>query len=41
MKVKELKKAIADLDDETELTIEETRGFIIKPVVEVRDDSDE
>jgi len=34
MKVKELREAIADLDDDVELTIMETRGFLIRPVEE-------
>ena len=32
MKVKELKEAIKDLDDDTELVIEPQQNYVIKPV---------
>lgn len=31
MKVKELREAIAELDDDVELTIEPVQSFVIKP----------
>ena len=34
MKVKELKEAIKDMDDEQELTIRQGQSFVIEPVVE-------
>ena len=34
MKVKELKEAIKDMDDEQELTIRQVQSFVIEPVVE-------
>ena len=38
MKVKNLKEAIKDLDDEQELTIRAVQSFVIEPV---KEDSDE
>ena len=38
MKVKNLKEAIKDLDDEQELTIRTVQSFVIEPV---KEDSDE
>ena len=32
MKVKELRDAIAELDDDVELTIEPVQSFVIKPM---------
>ena len=37
MKVKELKEAIKDMDDEQELTIRTVQSFVIEPV---RDDDE-
>jgi uncharacterized protein YqeY len=34
MKVKELKEAMKDMDDEQELTIRQVQSFVIEPVVE-------
>jgi uncharacterized protein YqeY len=33
MKVKELKEAMKDMDDEQELTIRQVQSFVIEPVV--------
>ncbi len=33
MKVRELKEAIKDMDDEQELTIRQVQSFVIEPVV--------
>lgn len=38
MKVKELKEAIKDMDDEQQLTIRQVQSFVIEPV---RDDDEE
>ena len=34
MKVKELKEAIKDMDDDQELTIRQVQSFVIEPVKE-------
>ena len=34
MKVKELKEAIQDMDDDQELTIRQVQSFVIEPVKE-------
>ena len=33
MKVKELREAIKDMDDEQELTIRQVQSFVIEPVI--------
>tara|TARA_R100001443_G_C3285377_1_gene161436 strand:+ start:441 stop:557 length:117 start_codon:yes stop_codon:yes gene_type:complete len=38
MKVKELREAIKDLDDDVELTIREAKSFVIEPVIEKEDE---
>tara|TARA_R100000655_G_scaffold91898_1_gene132863 strand:+ start:189 stop:305 length:117 start_codon:yes stop_codon:yes gene_type:complete len=38
MKVKELKEAIKDMDDEQELTIRQVQSFVIEPVVREEDE---
>ena len=38
MKVKELKEAIKDMDDEQELTIRSVQSFVIEPVVTEEDE---
>ena len=38
MKVKELKEAIKDMDDEQELTIRQVQSFVIEPVVKAEDE---
>ena len=38
MKVKELKEAIRDMDDEQELTIRQVQSFVIEPVVNQEDE---
>ena len=37
MKVKELREAIAELDDDVELTIEPVQSFVIKPQMQNRE----
>ena len=34
MKVKELKEAIKDMEDEPEVTVRQVQSFVIEPVVE-------
>ena len=38
MKVKELRDAIKDMDDEQELTIRQVQSFVIEPVVKTEDE---
>ena len=38
MKVKELRDAIKDMDDEQELTIRQVQSFVIEPVVREEDE---
>ena len=38
MKVKELKEAIKDMDDDQELTIRQVQSFVIEPVVNQEDE---
>jgi hypothetical protein len=38
MKVKELKEAIKDMDDEQELTIRQVQSFVIEPIVNQEDE---
>tara|TARA_R100000655_G_scaffold109446_1_gene163974 strand:- start:615 stop:731 length:117 start_codon:yes stop_codon:yes gene_type:complete len=38
MKVKELKEAIKDMDDDQELTIRTVQSFVIEPVVKKEDE---
>jgi len=38
MKVKELRDAIKDMDDEQELTIRQVQSFVIEPVVNQEDE---
>ena len=38
MKVKELKEAIKDMDDDQELTIRAVQSFVIEPVVKEEDE---
>ncbi len=38
MKVKELKEAIKDMDDDRELTIRQVQSFVIEPVVKEEDE---
>ena len=38
MKVKELKEAIKDMDDDQELTIRQVQSFVIEPVVNKEDE---
>ena len=38
MKVKELKEAIKDMDDDQELTIRQVSSFVIEPVVKKEDE---
>ena len=38
MKVKELKEAIKDMDDEQELTIRQVQSFVIAPLIKNEDE---
>jgi len=38
MKVKELKEAIKNMDDDQELTIRQVQSFVIEPVVREEDE---
>tara|TARA_R100000773_G_C4137240_1_gene65374 strand:+ start:111 stop:227 length:117 start_codon:yes stop_codon:yes gene_type:complete len=38
MKVKELKEAIKDMDDDQELTIRQVQSFVIEPVIKQEDE---
>ena len=38
MKVKKLKEAIKDMDDDQELTIRQVQSFVIEPVVKQEDE---
>ena len=38
MKVKELKQAIKDMDDEQELTIRQVQSFVIEPLIKNEDE---
>ena len=38
MKVKELRDAIKDMDDDQELTIRQVKSFVIEPVVNQEDE---
>jgi hypothetical protein len=40
MKVKELREAIAELDDDVELTIEPVQSFVIKPQMQNNESED-
>jgi hypothetical protein len=41
MKVKELREAIAELDDDVELTIEPVQSFVIKPQINNNESKDD